>query len=82
VVTPGPVASAERLLVPLRLLDGEAQALADLGVPIAQIYVRAAEVSLENAIAAAAHADGQAWRDPDINFEPPAVDPRLLEWLD
>jgi hypothetical protein len=81
-VMSGPAASAERLRVPLRQLDGEAQVLADMGVPIAQIYVRAAEVSLSQAIAAAERAAEPMWRDSERSFEPPAIDPRLLEWLD
>lgn len=79
--TAGAAASAERLRAPLRLLDGEAQLLADLGVPVAQIYVRAAEASLSQAIAAAERAGERQWRDPAASFEPPALDPRLLEWL-
>jgi len=73
-------AVAESLWPPLGLLDGCAERLGRLGVPVAQVYVRAAETSLFHAIMAIERVRvGEGWTPSD---DQPGIDPRLLEWLD
>ncbi len=66
---------------PLRLLRGCAERLGALGVPLAQLYAKAAETSLSQAIEAALHVAEMDRRVPPAP-RTQAIDPRLIEWLE